>query len=148
MELRFDVIGTPVTQGSMERSRYGKTYHRNGQTLTLWRRRVAAEALASLKPSERKALPLTGPMTLICHFTLAQPKSNRDDFPISQRSGDGDKYLRAIGDALTQGGIIQDDSLLVDKWVRKRYIGKQGGGDMPGVSIHLAQITDDNPQAE
>lgn len=105
----------------MERSRSGHTYHRNGANLTVWRRKVAAVLMGTLKPSERKQLPLTEAVKVTVEFVVPKPKSNRDLYPTSQRVGDLDKFLRAVGDGLEQGGILQNDALICEFHTRKRY---------------------------
>jgi Holliday junction resolvase RusA-like endonuclease len=135
------IYGKPITQGSMNRSAAGKTYHKNGATLTVWRQRIAAQFIADQTFAVRATFPLRVPLSLVAHFTVDRPASNKDMYPQSQRSGDVDKYLRAVGDALTAGGVIADDSLLVDVWGRKRYVGHHQALDKPGVWVCLTEAS-------
>lgn len=97
-----------------------------------WRDTVswaARDALA--KHSERPKFPLTGAVLVTLGFWLHRPLSapkTRDVLPIS--IPDLDKLIRAVGDSLTNAGVIRDDSLITDLLCQKRY----------AVGPHLAKI--------
>ncbi len=147
MKIEAAIGGRPVTQGSLNRSRSGHTYHKNGPQLTLWRRQIAASVLATLSREQKDLLPITEPVSLTVHFTVGKPASNKDEHAISQRTGDLDKYIRAVGDALTQGGIIKDDSLIVDIWGRKRYLGHEQALEVEGLWLVLVTVGHSDDEA-
>ncbi len=107
----FEVIGLPAAQGS-------KRHVGNGVMVEMakghkpWRAAVAAAARDAAPGA-----PLTGPLILEVDFRFAMPKSR----PSAVRSAgwgpkttapDLDKLVRAVGDALIEGGLIHDDALI------------------------------------
>jgi Holliday junction resolvase RusA-like endonuclease len=52
--------------------------------------------------------------------------------PLRPKKYDTDKLQRALGDALTQAGLIRDDKLIADWRARKRYT--TGG---PGMTVRV-----------
>lgn len=130
----LDVRGTPVPQGNHKAFKVGghiKITDKAGGGLTAWRHAIATEARAAMGD-----MPcLTGPLWAIVVFRLARPASapkRRRTWPIGQRSGDADKLLRAVGDALS-GVVYLDDAQLVSVAVSKDY------GD-PGVHIEIGEV--------
>jgi Holliday junction resolvase RusA-like endonuclease len=72
-------------------------------------------------------------------FRLPRPASlpkTRRTWPIGTRSGDADKYLRCLGDAIT-GVLLDDDSRIVDARVTKDYAFP---GAQPGVVFTIEEI--------
>jgi Holliday junction resolvase RusA-like endonuclease len=116
MRRRVTVIvsGVPVTQGSMKALPRG-----NGRVVVtdtkkaridIWRTAITDAVHRQL--GEDVEL-FTGPVRLSAAFRLPRPKSitkrKAAAGPIGQRSGDLDKYLRCLGDALT-GTLLEDDA--------------------------------------
>lgn len=98
------------------------------------------EANRNLKPWRAHAItqlraawagePITHGVHVEAQFVFARPKSHyrtgrnshllRDDAPAFKTSApDLDKLQRALGDALTQSGVLRDDALIVT-WVARK----------------------------
>jgi Holliday junction resolvase RusA-like endonuclease len=134
------VAGVPVTQGSM-RARvvagHAVVRHSNGTKIDMWRSRIVDAVHRQL--GEEFQL-ITGPVRLSASFRLPRtanvPKVKRT-WPIGRRSGDTDKYLRCLGDALT-GSVIVDDCQIVDASVTKDWTFP---GAQPGVVFTVWEVT-------
>jgi crossover junction endodeoxyribonuclease RusA len=123
--LSFTVFGQPTPQGSV------RAFVRGGRAVVTsdnvklrpWRDTVTWAARDALGgASERSTFPITGPVALDLSFHLHRPKSRPktiDVYPLTPP--DLDKLIRAIGDSLVNAGIIQDDALICDLFVSKRY---------------------------
>jgi len=109
--IKFSVNGDPIQQGSMKVIN-GRVLHAKGAELIYWRSAIA------LKCAEIVARPLEGAVTVKLDFRLAQPRSVRRQFPT--KYPDLDKLIRAVLDALTGVGYI-DDSQVVNVTASKRY---------------------------
>jgi Holliday junction resolvase RusA-like endonuclease len=122
--IEFRVLGVPVPQGSKSRgvTKTGKQYTREAgaERLRPWRSDVAGHAEIEAQTHGC----LEGPLVLDIVFRFPMTKSAlkvdrvRGWMPRA-KNPDTDKLLRAIGDALTAGGLIKDDNLFVDIRVRK-----------------------------
>lgn len=147
-ELVITAYGHPATQGSKTRTPHGMRDD-NAKTLHPWRKAVTAAAEAT-PPSE----PIEGPVEVEVTITLRRPGHHyrtgryahllRDDapgWPIARGSGDSDKYLRAVCDALTDAHVWHDDVQAVESHVRKVYV--NGGIDaleQPGAVIRIRPL--------
>ena len=122
--IEFRVLGVPVPQGSKSRgvTKTGRAYTRESgaERLRPWRSDVAGHA--EIEAATHGCL--AGPLTLDVLFRFPMSKSalkadrERGWMPRA-KNPDTDKLLRAIGDALTAGGLVKDDNLFVDIRVRK-----------------------------
>lgn len=119
------VHGTPAPQGSKRYLGNGRMVEAS-QRVAPWREAVRHEVQKAMAGQP----PLTGPVSLNVAFYLPRARSHfgpkglrpgAPRWPISRR-GDLDKYVRAIGDALTQGGAYLDDSQIVSIVAVKRYV--------------------------
>lgn len=125
--LACTIPGTPQQQGSKTRGANGASFEAN-RALKPWR----ADAIANLRDAalaqwgHAGESPITHGVHVDARFVYARPKSHyrtgrnahllRDDAPTYKTSApDLDKLQRAVGDALTQAGIIRDDALIA-KW--------------------------------
>lgn len=132
------VAGVPVTQGSMKAfvvNGRAKVTHSSGK-VDIWRRAIVDATARQL--GEDLGL-FCGPVRLSAAFRLPRPASTpkrRRTWPTGHRSGDLDKFLRLLGDALT-GVLIDDDSRIVEARVSKDWaeIGRQ-----PGVTFTVTEI--------
>ncbi len=109
--------GRPRPQGSKVRNRYGGVRDDNAEKLRPWRQSVAYAALQALDGRPR----IEGPVAVDVCFTFDRPKSaprSRRVWPITRSSGDLDKLLRAVLDAMTDAGAWRDDSQVVRLTVR------------------------------
>ena len=130
--LELFVPGLPVTQGSMRAiplknggaalAQGSSNKHR--QALEDWRRAIRTAASAQVGPE----YPLVGPIAFSATFGLAKPAykpKRKRSWPISARSGDVDKLLRAVLDALT-GVVWLDDSQVTSAVIRKDWSPRPG----------------------
>lgn len=126
------VPGTPITQGSKIKTRWGLVDD-NAKTLKPWRKTVKEHA----KDAARYTDTITGPVFVRITFTLNRPKHHyrtgrysellRDDapaYPTARGSGDIDKFQRACFDALTDAEVWADDVQVVDVRARKVWAGE------------------------
>lgn len=139
MKVTVIVAGVPVTQGSMKAyvvAGRARVTHSNGSKLDMWRRSIVDATHRQL--GEELEL-MTGPLRLSAAFRLPRPASlpkTRRTWPIGARSGDSDKFLRCLGDAIT-GVLISDDSLIVDARVTKDWANP---GAQPGVVFTIEEV--------
>lgn len=61
---------------------------------------------------------LQGPQ-ILARFYLPLPKAVKR--LLSSVKPDLDKLMRALGDGMTDSGLLVDDSLIVTQWLHKRY---------------------------
>jgi crossover junction endodeoxyribonuclease RusA len=133
------VPGKPKAQGSMnvwvDRKGTGRA---SSPRATLDHRAFVAARLAGawgLHPIEHS-------VRVECLFSFARPKNHygsgrnadvlKDGSPVYKSSPpDLDKLLRLVGDALTQSGVVKDDSLIVEASCKKVY----GGEDFTLVAV-------------
>ena len=114
-EVSLSVTGNPASQGSHAIMR-GRIVQVNASKHKAWRRAIVEEALATL-PEDWE--PIDEPCELIVNFYLPKPKTvNR---PLPSVSPDLDKLIRAVGDSLTDSGVVADDSRIVRISARKVY---------------------------
>jgi Holliday junction resolvase RusA-like endonuclease len=135
------VPGTPIPQGSMKVIR-GRIISDNPR-LAAWRKTVTAVVRAACTWPQ----PLAGPVTVDLLFLVPQvtsaPKSWRTKtrwlWPIRRSSGDLDKLIRAVFDAVTDAGNVWiDDAQVTDIGeVKKRFAGTPGFPGQPGVQISI-----------
>lgn len=119
--LYLHVPGHPFPQGSKRHIGNGRMIEASAG-LKKWRATITAHAIAETIRAERNGgrWPATGPCTLIVTFHFPRPKHHyrtgkyahllRDVAPREMQVGpDLDKLVRAVGDAMTQGGVVVDD---------------------------------------
>lgn len=126
-EVSFFVQGAPVPQGSkILQQRGGKAWMRDSNTTALkaWRRAVSLEA--------DRGVIFDAPVTVTLSFVLMPPKRPR--WPLPAVKPDIDKLTRAVLDGLADGGLLYDDSRVVELHVTKRYA---TSGEFPGVGIDV-----------
>ena len=146
--LQFHVVGVPVTQGSKKafvtrgaRPR-AVVVDTNADRLRPWRDAVRETAVTA---AGEAWVPLTGPVAVRALFALPRPASapvRTRTWPTGARSGDLDKLLRAIFDALTDAAIWRDDSQAVETYVVKDYPGRSVAQTVPGVIVQINPPTD------
>lgn len=142
--IAFEVGGIPVTQGSVR-----AVLPRGSQkpivvqgssaaarrSLDAWRGDIAAEARA-WRAEHPAFVPLTCPVQLKLSFHLVRPKSHPKTirtWPTGKNSGDLDKLVRAVFDALT-GVLFIDDGQVVGLVTSKDY------SPSPGCSVRLVPV--------
>lgn len=138
------VEGVPIPQGSITRNRQGHAYADNAKRLYPWRRAIAG-AVGFALPE-----PFPEAVDLRLSFAFPRPAKHygrrkgqpylRDDaprYPTARYStGDLDKLVRAVLDALTMGGVLVDDAQVVGIVTEKRW----ADGDLrPGVLFEVTR---------
>lgn len=148
------VPGVPVPQGStvcigQRGTRKHTIVDSKAKRLDPWREQIRRRAVGIL--DERGGRQMVGPVRLFVTFTIPRPKTNRDPYPIGQNTGDLDKFVRAVGDACTQSGLIGDDARIVLTEMAKFYpdsppLGRHKPLTEPGAYFFLAPIYDEQEQ--
>ena len=131
--LSIEVVGTPVPQGNLSRGRYGGIYESNPM-LRSWRDTLVSELLTAKGDRDT----LWGAVEVECRFFLPWLKSHYSQskartgelkagaprMPITKP--DLDKLQRAVGDALTDAKVVNDDAQIVS-WVVSKWYRQQSG---------------------
>lgn len=129
-EISFFVEGHPAAQGSKRHVGGGRMIEMS-KYLPAWREEVKGAA----RRCHMDDGPYDGPVSVAITVYLAAPKKSRfGEYPAGPP--DADKLARAIGDALTQSGVIKDDARIVDLHITKRW----ADGGPPGASITIRPI--------
>jgi Holliday junction resolvase RusA-like endonuclease len=129
-EVSLSVTGNPASQGS-HAIMYGRIVQVNSSKHKAWRKAIVQEAIATL-PDDWT--PIDEPCELIVNFYLPKPKTVDRQLP--SVSPDLDKLIRAVGDSLTDSGVVTDDSRIVRISARKLY----AEGIDPGASIQVKTL--------
>jgi Holliday junction resolvase RusA-like endonuclease len=129
-EVSLSVTGNPASQGS-HAIMYGRIVQVNSSKHKAWRKAIVQEAIATL-PDDWQ--PIDEPCELIVNFYLPKPKTVNRQLP--SVSPDLDKLIRAVGDSLTDSGVVTDDSRIVRISARKLY----AEGIEPGASIQVKTL--------
>ena len=118
--VRFQVFGVPAPQGSKTKMPNGVMLEAGSATgrekQRAWRQDVrdAARRAWDGQPT------ITTPVALYATFVMPRPKARKRDVWCATKP-DLDKILRNSADALTQSGVIRDDSLIVSVTATKVY---------------------------
>jgi Holliday junction resolvase RusA-like endonuclease len=109
---KFEVEGLPAPQGS---KRYvgNNRFVEASKYLPAWRSAIENQC------RELFDEPLDGALEVELWFYLPKPSSVSRVYPSVMP--DTDKLVRAVGDGLTKGGAIADDSRIVNLLAYKRY---------------------------
>ena len=129
-EVSLSVTGNPASQGS-HAIMYGRIVQVNSSKHKAWRKAIVQEAIATL-PDDWQ--PIDEPCELIVNFYLPKPKTVDRQLP--SVSPDLDKLIRAVGDSLTDSGVVIDDSRIVRISARKLY----AEGIEPGALIQVKTL--------
>lgn len=111
---RLTVAGDPRPQGSKSISPAGALYE-SSRHVKAWREAIAWQA----KIAHLGAAPITEPVLVVATFYMRLPQKPRWRRPAGKP--DLDKLQRALGDGLTDGGLIVDDAQIVAWAAEKRY---------------------------
>lgn len=129
-EVSLSVIGDPASQGS-HAIMNGRIVQVNSKKHKAWRNAITQQALATLPPDW---VPIDEPCELIVNFYMPKPASVKRSLPTV--SPDLDKLIRAVGDSLTDSGVVVDDSRIVRISARKLY----AIGIEPGATIEVKTL--------
>ena len=110
---------------------HGRIVQVNSSKHKAWRKAIVQEAIATL-PDDWQAID--EPCELIVAFYLPKPKTVDRQLP--SVSPDLDKLIRAVGDSLTDSGVVVDDSRIVRISARKLY----AEGIQPGATIQVKTL--------
>lgn len=127
--IAFTVEGHPAPQGSKRHVGNGRMVEAS-KRLKPWRDAVikaSAQMAATVEP-------LDGPLYVRLEFRIPRPKTVTRRYPITRSAGDVDKLIRGVLDGIDQGGLIGDDSQVIDVRASKRY------SNLPGVTIYIRPI--------
>lgn len=139
--MEFFVPGIPQAQGSKRHVGKGRMIEM-AKGLAPWREAIAWEAKRNAHGKK-----LEGPIWARFIFFFPRPKSHYGTGGKSDRlkasaptyhssPPDVDKLVRAVGDALTTSGVIDDDRKIVEILAAKKYA-KYGE---PGVLVTLREL--------
>lgn len=120
--LVITVYGQPKPKGSMRHVGKGRMIEQLAGSRP-WREAVKWAALDARGGSAT----LTGPVAVHITVTVSKPKSapkTRRTQPVTRTSGDLDKHVRNILDALVDAAVISDDSQVVCLIAVKTYPGE------------------------
>jgi Holliday junction resolvase RusA-like endonuclease len=129
-EVSLSVTGDPASQGS-HAIMQGRIVQVNSKKHKAWRNAITQTALATL-PADWE--PIDEPCELIVNFYMPKPASVKRSLPTV--SPDLDKLIRAVGDSLTDSGVVVDDSRIVRISARKLY----AIGIEPGATIEVRTL--------
>jgi Holliday junction resolvase RusA-like endonuclease len=129
-EVSLSVTGDPASQGS-HAIMHGRIVQVNSSKHKAWRKAIVQQAIATL-PDDWQ--PIDEPCELIVNFYLPKPKTVDRQLP--SVSPDLDKLIRAVGDSLTDSGVVTDDSRIVRISARKLY----AEGIAPGATIQVKTL--------
>lgn len=151
--LTFVVHGVPKPKGSLKHVGRGRLQEQLEGSKP-WREAVKWAALQAVADREGTGDPfatLSGPVQVDVVFCFAKPKSapkTRRTWPITRSSGDVDKLLRNLLDALVDAAVIGDDSQVVKTTPEKAYAGEHPAGlDVPGARVVVRPLPDSEPVA-
>ena len=122
----FKVLGEPAPQGSKTRTKWGM--RESSTKVAPWRENV----MNVIHRMGWDALLLDGPISVKVTFIHTRPKNHygmrkgvpylKDNAPVwMAQTPDIDKCLRSTFDAITQSGMIVDDSRIVKVATEQRY---------------------------
>ena len=118
IRILIEVQGIPKPKGSLKHIGRGRLVEQVAGSGT-WRNQVAWACR-----EQYKGEPLAAPAVVDFEVRVAAPKSapkTRVTMPATRSSVDVDKHARNILDALVDGGVLADDSRVVDLRARKRH---------------------------
>jgi len=134
--LELFVEGLPKPKGSMRHVGKGRMVEQVKGSTT-WKDKVSDAVQAKvLDPDNAVPLRYEGPVTVNLIFLLPQPKSRKGKEATSQRDGDVDKHSRNVLDSLQAGGLLKNDSQVVELYARKQY-----ADTVTGVVIRVKPFT-------
>lgn len=137
----FLVEGRPAPQGSKT------AYVRGGRAvmvetskyLPAWRLAVMGAAKQALMASN-SVTPFSDPIKLVVTFFIERPGSTKyNSYPGGKP--DLDHLVRAVGDSLTQAGVLVDDSLICEIVAKKVWTSSDAASNpKPGASVSVTAL--------
>jgi crossover junction endodeoxyribonuclease RusA len=124
--LQIVAVGSPKPKGSLRHVGHGRMIEQLEGSKP-WREAVKWAALEAIAARDGRWFPYAGPVSVDVTITVPKPASapkTRRTWPVTRSSGDADKHLRNVLDALTDAAVFGDDSQVVEATVRKTYPGE------------------------
>ena len=129
----FTAVGTPAPKGSKRHMGHGVMIE-SSEHVKPFMEAVKWAAIEAMGGPGKQMIH--GPVYCRLVFTLAKPKKSKFTCPATGK--DQDKLTRCVYDALTQAGVWEDDSRVVDGAESKVYPGQHPMAlDVPGVWVHV-----------
>lgn len=140
--VEFPVLGRPVPQGQVRHLGKGRpSIYGNADILLPWRNHV--QACAQMAICRSTFFPILEAVGVHLIFTMPKPKSapkRKITFPVTRP--DLDKIVRTVFDAITDAGVIKDDSQIVSLMTQKVFPGETPSSlPAPGVRITVYGIS-------
>lgn len=140
--VRIEVTGRPRTKGSLI-----PTHRKAGPGVCKVGLREDGEYSVAWKNTMINAVRrqcviarYAGPVVVDTFFRFERESSTEDSWPIDREYGDEDKLRRNALDALTQSGLILDDSLVIGGLPWKRFV--LHDSERPGATIKVRPADD------
>lgn len=131
----FFVAGTPRPQGSKVHVGGGKM-RESSKHLPAWRAAMTAEA-------KKTGATFPGAVSVQAEFLMPRTKAMKPDSPLTHTAApDLDKLLRALGDALTDSGLVADDRFIGSFKAAKR---RAAENEEPGVRVVVLPLDTTQP---
>lgn len=128
---KFFAHGLPAPQGSKRHVGNGRMIE-SSKHVKPWREAVKFAALEANKGR----IKFNGPIRVEIVFYFSRPKSRKNDV-YHCTAPDVDKLCRSTFDALTDSGIIADDSLVAEAHLKKLYV---EGFELPGALVTVTAL--------
>ena len=135
--------GQAKTKGSLKPVGNGRMIEGNVDSKT-WREKIANAIHDRIRcccddqncDKLIEGYPMSGALAMHLLVTCPRPKSlpKKVTEPITRSSGDLDKLIRNVFDALKDAGAINDDAQFVEEWTRKSFAEP---GRVPGARIRV-----------
>lgn len=135
----LSVIGRPAPQGSKNAYVIGKraVMVEASKHLPAWRSAVVG-AVKQLFNETQDVSKFESAVKVRMTFFIERPKNPKHkDYPAGKP--DLDHYIRAVGDALTIGGLIADDALIVKVQAEKVWCGVNTSVE-PGAKVEIWRL--------
>lgn len=147
--MMIKVFGVPAAKGSMKCVGAGRggQHHQlvevNAKKIKPWRDLVTQAGRRALT---KNGGPFTGALIIEATFTVPRPATvslSKRPYPTTRSSGDVDKMMRLVLDALDDAGLYDDDAAVIGAPPWKTYPDSPGIADRldrPGAIIRIEEL--------
>lgn len=133
----FHVTGLPAPKGSKNLGAHGNLYE-SSKAVKPWQDSVIAAVLTQTRRNLAHLIDCAACVDI--DFHLKKPQRVRDDHTLPVTKPDIDKLVRSTLDGLVLARLLDDDALVTDLHVKKRYTSQYF--PEPGASIRVYRIHD------